>query len=112
MNHSYEDIGHFSVTFPADGCSEGAVCTMGDDGVVRNCSEGEPILGKTEYMTPTYAAIQVGGFTEVYYSGSAPLPGYQKLSGDGDGGVKVDTNGQAFWVVSVNRENQTIIMKL
>ena len=112
MNHSYEDIGHFSVTFPADGCSEGAVCTMGVEGLVRNCEAGEPILGKTEYMTPTYAAIQIGGFVEVNYSGTAPQLGYQKLSGDGDGGVKADSNGQAFWVISVNREYRTLIMKL
>ena len=85
---------------------------MSVEGLVRNCEAGEPILGKTEYMTPTYAAIQIGGFVEVNYSGNAPQLGYQKLSADGSGGVKADTNGQAFWVITVNRADRTLIMKL
>jgi len=112
MNYSYEEIDHLSVTLPAEGCTVGAVCVMSNYGFVRDCTAGEPIFGKTESLTGFQAAVQVEGFVKVAYSGSAPQTGYQKLVADGNGGVKLDSAGYAHWVISVNKVEQTIIMKL
>ena len=112
MNYSYEEIGHQSVTFPADGCEEGTVCKMTNYCMVRGCSEGEPFLGVAEIVNGYEAAVQVEGFVKVRYSGDHPSPGYKNLSADGNGGVKLDEAGKGYWVVNVDRGSLSLIMKL
>lgn len=113
MNISYEQIGHLSVTFPADGCKESAVCKINSTGKAGACSAGDGFIGVVESVNGTQAGVQVAGFAQVSYSGSStPTPGYVKLSADGSGGVKVDTAGVGYWVVRVDSTAKTLIVKL
>ena len=59
MNNSYEEIGHLSVTFPADGCTEGGVCKMTSYSMVTDCVAGEPFLGVVETVYGIQAGVQV-----------------------------------------------------
>lgn len=113
MNISYEQIGHLSVTFPADGCKEGAVCKINSAGKAAACSAGDGFIGVAESVNGTQAGVQIAGFAKIAYSGSStPTPGYVKLSADGSGGVKVDTAGVGYWVVRVDSTAKTLIVKL
>ena len=112
MNNSYEEIGHLSVTFPADGCTVGAVCSMTNYSMVHNCNADETFMGVVEAVCGIQAAVQVDGFATVHYSGDHPYCGYVKLSADGNGGVKADASGKAYWIVNVNRSQQTLVVKL
>lgn len=112
MNNSYEEIGHLSVTFPTDGCTVGKACTMNSYGLVRDCAEGEAVLGMTESRYGNQAAVQIGGFVEISYSGETPETGYKKMVADGIGGMKTDADGFRYWVMAVDRTKKTIIVKL
>lgn len=112
MNNSYEEIGHLSVTFPADGCTEGGVCKMTNYSMVSDCAAGEPFLGVVESLCGYKAGVQVEGFVKVNYSGEHPQSGYRLLVADGNAGVKLDETGNGYWVVSVDRGTQTMVIKL
>ena len=112
MNNSYEEIGHLSVTFPADGCEVGTVCAMTNYSMIHGCNAGEPFLGVVESVYGIQAAVQVSGFVTIHYTGEHPYCGYVKLSADGNGGVKADASGKEYWIVNVDRTKQTLVVKL
>ena len=112
MNISYEGIGHIGVTFPADNCVVGHVCKMGAEGKVTGCAAGEAFCGMVETAHGDQAGVQIHGFVEAAYTGSAPAMGYVNLSADGSGGVKADANGRAYLVVKVNTTTMTVTFEL
>lgn len=100
---SFEGIGEVMATFGAkSGLESGMVCKMTGSGEVGACSAGERFCGLADYVDDGLAAVQVGGFTPMSYSG-AVTAGWAKLVTDGNGGVKVDaTNGVEYLVVEVD----------
>jgi hypothetical protein len=58
------------------------------------------------------AAVQVGGFAKVAYSGTTPSLGFAKLASDGNGGVAVNSNGQEYLVMALDEANKHITIKL
>lgn len=100
---SFEGIGEVMATFTAkSGLESGMVCKITGSGEVGACGAGERFCGLADYVDDGLAAVQVGGFTPVAYSG-AVTAGYAKLVADGSGGVKVDnTNGVEYLVVEVD----------
>lgn len=112
MRISYEGIGHMSVTFPNDSAVENQVCNLNGNGKVCACTDGGSFIGKVESANASQAGVQVEGFVEVTYTGTAPAMGYTKLTANGAGGVKADTNGTAYWVVEVDTASQTAVLKL
>lgn len=111
MNISYEGIGHFSVTFPATDCAVGAVCKMGSDGKMTGCADGDKFCGVAEVVTQEAAAVQVGGFATVSYTGTAPAAGYVNLCADGNGGVKAG-QGKEYLVAAVDETAMTVTIML
>ena len=112
MNISYEGIGHMSVTFPANGCEAGQVCKMGSDGCVTACLAGEAFCGVAESVSGSQAGVQIHGFAEISYTGTAPVTGYVNLSADGNGGIKADSAGKGYLVVKVDTAAQTAVIEL
>lgn len=112
MNISYEQIGHVGVTFPAEGCAAGQVCKMGTAGKVAPCTAGDKFCGVVETVHGSQAGVQLHGFAKVSYTGTAPDMGYTNLSGDGSGGVKVDTAGKSYLVVQVDTAAMTAVIEL
>ena len=112
MNNCFEGIGHLAVTIPAGTCGAGQVCMMGTDGKVNACTNGGRFMGLCAEVRKGLAAVQVGGFAKVTYSGSAPSLGFAKLAADGNGGVVVNSNGQEHLVVALDEANKYITIKL
>lgn len=113
MNVSFEQIGHLSVTLPADTCKAGQVCKVGSAGKAVACTAGDRFCGLTETVRGGFAGVQVHGFITVPYTGTAPATGYAKLVANGTGGVKVDaTNGYSYLTVAVNSTASTVTICL
>lgn len=112
MNISYEEIGHMSVTFPAEDCGEGQVCKMGEDGAVAACASGDAFCGVVESVRGSQAGVRIHGFTKLGYTGTAPGCGYVKLAADGNGGVAVNDNGRSYLVVKVDTTAGTAVIEL
>lgn len=112
MRISYEGIGHVSVTFPVDGCNMWEVCKFDADGLIVSCYEGDAFVGIVENISPDTAAVQIHGFAEVKYTGTAPEPGYVKLYADGKGGVCMNEAGREYLVIEVDTAASTAIIEL
>ena len=112
MSISYNGIGQMAVTFPQDGCAEGAVCKLNAEGIAVACAAGERPCGKVMYVDGEYAAVMLEGFARLNYSGSVPTYGWCKLSTNGNGGVKVDNTGTSYLVAEVDETTNTCVIKL
>ena len=112
MSISYNGIGHFSVTFPEDGCTEGAVCKLSTDGEANACSAGDKLFGVVKFVDGGKACVLIEGFVTVSYTGTAPNCGWCNLSADGNGGVKSDSAGKEYLVAEVDTAAKTCVIKL
>ena len=111
MNVSFEEIGRLAVTFADGGVATGKVCKVSANGTVAPCADGDKLCGVVEGVRGSHAAVQVAGFAEAGYTGTAPALGYVNLCADGNGGVKTGS-GREYLVVSVNETAKTVIFKL
>jgi hypothetical protein len=112
MNVSYEGVGYLAATFPAGSCVAGQVCKLGVLGMCEKCNEGDAFCGVVDAVENLRAAVQIEGFAQVSYTGTAPTRGYAKLSSNGKGGVKVDSNGKEYLVAAINTDEAKITIKL
>ncbi len=112
MSISYEGIGYLAVNMPELDSVEGHVCAINTEGAAVPCNSGDLFFGVVEAVRNYMACVQVEGFVKLPYSGSEPTAGLIKLAADGNGGVAVNSNGRMHLVVSVDPDNQTLVMKL
>ena len=88
MNISFDENGQVAVTFQAEeGVKPGCAVAVTGDSQVGVCPAGEKPCGVALSAEEGAAAVQVRGFATVTWSGTAPKPGWAKLTGDGKGGV-------------------------
>lgn len=112
MKAAFEEIGAIRATFAADSGEKGQVCRMEANGKVCPCADGEQFVGVMEGIRCGCTGVQLHGFAEVDYTGSAPALGYVNLLANGSGGVKTGTAGRAHLVVSVDETAKKIIIEL
>lgn len=112
MNISYEGIGELVVTVPAGTCKEGQICKIGLQGKADICPANDKFCGLVLAVENGMAAVQVGGFVTVGFSGTKPLPGYVTLAGDGAGNVTQNSAGREYLVVYSSQETMTATIKL
>lgn len=95
MAISFDAIGEKYVTFlAADGAEKGAVCKLSANDTVDGCEANDVFCGVVAEVKNGCAAVVMGGYAEVPYSGTTePTVGYVLLAADGDGGVQVVTSG-------------------
>ncbi len=86
----------------SENLNKGCTVAMSDDYTVAQAADGEGIVGVCTYSEEGSASVLIKGYAEVPYSGEAPAVGYCKLSGNGAGGVKKDTNGRDILVVGID----------
>lgn len=99
---SFEGIGALRVTFETgEGLEGGQVCAVTAAGKVGPCAAGDKFCGVAEAVDDGLAAVQVGGFAPVRYSG-ALAAGWAKLAADGTGGVKADAAGREYLVAELD----------
>ena len=110
MKLSYQSCGELVVTFAASDAVENNVVKVSSDSTVSECDEGDLFCGvvRSASRDGLAASVQIAGLARVSYSGTtAPSPGYDTLSADGDGGVQVDEDGKSYLVLSVNTTDKT-----
>lgn len=115
MKVSFEGIGESVVTFynsKTSAAVAGAPIKMGGNGEVSACADGERFFGVALACDSDFAAIQMGGYVELGFTGSAPAVGYIKLVSNGAGGVKTAETGREFLVVDVDTVGKTIGLML
>jgi hypothetical protein len=109
MNISLNGYGENTATFEADSAvTAGIPVKMTGNGTVGACLEKDKFCGVVLSVRGGYAAVQLGGYARVLYSGStAPVVGYQMLSGTGDGKVQVEATGRSILVTDVDTAAKT-----
>lgn len=112
MKVAFDEIGHMSATFATDSAQVGILCKMAENGKVTACQDGNEFCGRVESVRNGFAGVQLHGFTQVSFTGTAPKLGYAILVADGKGGVKAHTAGKSYLVVSVDDTAKTAIIEL
>ena len=112
MNISYEGVGYLAVTMPTNGCDDGHVCNINEEGKVYSCPAGAMFFGVVGATDGYRAHVQVEGFAKVAYTGSELVPGLVKLETDGFGGVRASDDGRLYLVAAVDTEAKTVVIKL
>lgn len=115
MKVSFEGVGENTATFinAKDNVAKvGSVVKISANSEVSSCADGDKFMGVVTLGDMEYACVQFCGFAKVDYSGSDISAGYAQLSADGNGGVKADSNGKEYLVVSVNSTEKTAFILL
>lgn len=109
MKISLNGFGENVATFEADSSVTGGMpVKMTGSGMVGACAAKDQFCGVAVSIRGGFAAVQLGGYAQVPYSGAtAPAVGYQTLSGTGDGKVQVEATGRSILVTDVDTTAKT-----
>ncbi len=103
MNISLNGCGENVATFEADaGVLPGMPVKLTGNGLIGPCLAGDVFCGVALSVRGGFAAVQLGGYVQVPYSGTAPAVGYQTLTGAGDGTVQAEESGRSILVTDVD----------
>lgn len=87
--------------------SKGNTVAAASDYTVKTAEDGEKFMGVCTHTADISASVLLSGFVKVSYTGEAPTYGYNKLAGNGSGGVKKDADGREILVVCVDTASST-----
>ncbi|WP_283610133.1 hypothetical protein [Faecalispora anaeroviscerum] len=103
MKVAFGGYGEKMATFEAvAGVAAGVPVMMSASGTVASCTAGKAFCGVAVNVRDGLAAVQLGGYVRLPYTGTAPAVGYQTLVGDGTGKIKTDAAGRSLLVVDVD----------
>lgn len=86
---------------------KGKTVSMAESFTVKAAADGDAFIGVCTAVENYSASVLLRGYVKVSYSGEAPACGYNKLSADGTGGVKKDTDGRDILVTDVDKTAMT-----
>ncbi len=109
---SFKGIGQWCATFMGAQLQEGSVVKVSKNGEAVACESGDGFIGAVICIDGEAATVQLGGFAEVTYTGTAPTLGYVGLAADGKGGVQASESGKTYWVVDKDETAQSIMILL
>ena len=112
MSVSFGGIGEMAVTFAAaEDVTNGSPVKVSKSGEVSACAANERFCGVALYVSEDgYATVQMGGYVEMEYTGTAPKLGFTHLVAAEDGKVAADTaaTGGEYLVVDVDETASTV----
>lgn len=83
--------------------------TVADTGLISNSAADDEFAGVATQGGDKFAPVMVNGYTRLTYSAGTPKCGWQYLTADGNGGVKIAASGkQARLVVEIDTAGKTI----
>lgn len=98
-----------TATFKVSGAlTAGEPVAMADNCTVKACGSGEAVAGVAVNVKGGYACVQLSGYAEIPYSGTAPSVGFKVLAGDGKKGASVSQQGRSALVVNVDTDNSVM----
>ena len=112
MKVSFDGIGEKLVTFISNNVTKGHVVKVSAAGTVSECSAADPFDGAALFVDGGYAAVRLGGFVTVGYTGTAPGVGRAILVANGSGGVKTAESGDTYLVVDQDTTAKTVTIIL
>ncbi len=109
MKISLNGCGENVATFEVDsGVTAGMPVKMIGNGIVGACAAKDRFCGVAISVRGGFAAVQLGGYVQLPYSGTtAPAVGYQTLSGTDDGKVQAEAAGRSILVTDVDTTAKT-----
>jgi len=110
MNISFNGVGERVATFVSANETRGVPVKVTANGTVSACSDGDKFCGVALAVRNGMNSVQLGGYLELPYSGTAPGFGPVKLAADGAGGVKTSSSGQECLVVFVGTDTVGFIL--
>ncbi len=81
---------------------------MSGNNQVADAADGVVPVGVALHVRRGIAAVQVRGYMELPYSGTAPALGWVNLAANGQGGVKTLAAGKSCLVVNVDTAAKTV----
>ena len=110
MKVGYKGFNDQVLTFLASGeVKAGYPVTVADTGLISNSAADAEFAGVATQGGTEFAPVMVSGYTELSYSAGTPKCGWQYLTADGNGGVKIAAAGRAArLVVKIDTEKKTI----
>ncbi|MBQ8502687.1 MAG: hypothetical protein IJ491_00215 [Clostridia bacterium] len=107
MNSVFTGFETNEITLKKNGeLEQGNAVIISDGAVAAIPADGEAFCGVCSVVRGDYASVILHGCAKTSYSGTVPTVGFNKLSSDGNGGIKLDdTNGREYLVVSVDTVN-------
>lgn len=98
------------ITFlAASGITAGYPVSVADTGLASNSAADDEFAGVATQSGEKFAPVMINGYTELSYSSGTPKCGWQYLTADGNGGVKIAASGKAArLVVKIDTENKII----
>lgn len=114
MSISYEGMGQWAATFACGEVEVGEVVKAAAENSAAVCADGDAFAGVVlaKARGGDACTVILGGAVEVRYSGTAPSVGWQKLSADGSGGVKMDAGGREYLVLAVDEAAKSCVIVL
>ena len=109
---SFKGIGQWCATFMGAELSEGSVVKVSAAGEVSACENSDGFIGVVVCTDKDTATVQLGGFAELSYTGTAPELGCVGLAADDNGGVLASESGEKYWVVDKDEAAQTVMILL
>lgn len=109
MSTAFHGIDELVVTFAAGTVTAGYPAAMSGNKTVRNAGNGVAPVGITLNKRSGFGAVQIRGYAEVTYSGTAPSLGWNTMVADGSGGLRVANDGEkgrSCLVVDLNTTNK------
>lgn len=108
MEISMAGFGENTATFQAEeGVTPGLPVKMIANGTVGPCAAGDLFCGVAVNVRGGYAAVQLGGYASLGYTGEAPAPGYAALGAAGGSAVTKNAAGRSFLVIDVDTAAKT-----
>lgn len=91
----------------AEDVSVGAPVMISDNSTVAAGTDGAAFCGVARSVRGGLASVQMSGYMQLPYSGTAPALGVTQLACDGNGGVKA-ASGRTAVVVDIDTANAAV----
>ena len=112
MSVAFNGIENQVVTFQASSADAGKPVTMEANNTVTTAAGGTAPVGILLNQRSGHGAVQIRGYVQVSYSGSAaPGLGWNSLVADGSGGLRLAASGETgrnCLVVNLNTADKTM----
>lgn len=104
---SFEGIGELAATFYHDDASKAAPVAMSGSNRVKDCASGETFIGVCTNVNDVTAQVQLHGYVQLPYTGTAPTAGFCSLAANGSGGVTAG-DGREYLVLDVDTTDAVV----
>lgn len=106
---SYKGFNDNVLSFKTDMTETGFPVQMETSQRIKRAIKGQDFIGVITSADGTIAGVQVDGYVELKYSGSAPNYGFCALVSDGNDGVQVSaTSKHVVRVIMIDENTNTV----